>query len=504
MTEYAAAIDIGTSGIRAVFLNCDEKSAISKIQTAYHPIPGRNILDQLLFQNHSGLRNTQKLLVNTINNLIDGFDPSKEIIKIAVCANPGQISLLKGTESRDLFLNPEVLKRKGIKAPIRTSEVIDSADLGFDISCDLLIPPSISAMVGADAVALIYNSIIPENKPTLSIDLGTNAEMALKAGDKIYVGSAAAGPAIEGQQIRHGMLASTGAIAGLEYDWGWKIKILDEKMNLSNGDTVNLHKAAPIKKGLVNAKGITGTGVIAIVAAGLSSGIIQPPNIYTPSKKIFLQDQIDFSETDLIEAGKAFGAIRSGYHSLAEHAGISVDDIATCNISGTAGCFADPLNARDVGIIPQSAGTIFNHGNTSLQLACSLACGDTNISELQNIADSAEYVSFSTSKVFQQYFLEELSYWCEGRYKNSQKNIQIPKIVLLPDKWATDNIKTVNPAFRVKASNNDTDISKFKGLCPNNAITKEDTWFEINTGKCAGTACLRCVDEGLDLIHPQI
>jgi uncharacterized 2Fe-2S/4Fe-4S cluster protein (DUF4445 family) len=55
----------------------------------------------------------------------------------------------------------------------------------------------------------------------IDIDFGTNAEMALKLDSRILVGSAAAGPAIEGQHISRGMLAAPGAISDLEYDWGW-------------------------------------------------------------------------------------------------------------------------------------------------------------------------------------------------------------------------------------------------------------------------------------------
>lgn len=70
-------------------------------------------------------------------------------------------------------------------------------------------------------------------------DYGTNAEMALKVGNRIYTGSAAAGPAIEGQQISKGMLATPGAIADLRLSGGWQALVLDEKLRLVEGPRIN-------------------------------------------------------------------------------------------------------------------------------------------------------------------------------------------------------------------------------------------------------------------------
>jgi len=83
----------------------------------------------------------------------------------------------------------------------------------------VLVPSSIKAEVGADAIAMISKSGMLQENLAITIDFGTNAEMAIKSGCGIFVGSAAAGPAIEGQHISHGMLASQGAICDLEYDW---------------------------------------------------------------------------------------------------------------------------------------------------------------------------------------------------------------------------------------------------------------------------------------------
>ena len=74
-------------------------------------------------------------------------------------------------------------------------------------------PPAIKHEIGADALAMMLETdFLIQPEPSLVTDYGTNAEMALKVGDRIITASAAAGPAIEGQGISSGMLASLGAI----------------------------------------------------------------------------------------------------------------------------------------------------------------------------------------------------------------------------------------------------------------------------------------------------
>ena len=47
--EYAIAMDIGTSGVRAQAINVEDNSTISTTVTLRHPIPGANVMDHLLY-----------------------------------------------------------------------------------------------------------------------------------------------------------------------------------------------------------------------------------------------------------------------------------------------------------------------------------------------------------------------------------------------------------------------------------------------------------------------
>jgi uncharacterized 2Fe-2S/4Fe-4S cluster protein (DUF4445 family) len=73
----------------------------------------------------------------------------------------------------------------------------------------VIIPPSIRHGIGAYALAMmIKTGFLDTPDMCMVTHYETNAEIALRVDEIIYTGSAAAGSAIEGQQISKGMLAT--------------------------------------------------------------------------------------------------------------------------------------------------------------------------------------------------------------------------------------------------------------------------------------------------------
>lgn len=504
MPVTAVALDIGTSGIRALAIDCEAGQATAGASTAWHPLPGTNLIDHLIFSATFGPERARRIVARTINELVREVCVPHNVESFAVCGNTGQLSLFTGTECRDLIMSPASLDQKGIRVPDRHARVIDSRMLGLEVSCDVLVPPAVRAEVGADALALIHKSGMRGNDSVMAMDLGTNAEMALSAGGKIYVCSAAAGPAIEGQHISHGMLAAPGAIAGIAYNWGWTLQVLDRTMSPVDGDTIDLGPGTLRRRGPGRATGITGTGVIALVSAGLAKGIIVPPRIHAPGGSLPLQDGIVFTEPDLIEAGKAFGAIRAGQQTLADAAGIDFSTIHTCHIAGTAGSFADPLRARDVGIIPASAGTIIRHGNTSLEMAADLAAGSERLETLQHIADKAEHVALSESSFFSGLFIHELAHWCEGAPRKSGEGARPDPVILHnPPRWTVDGARFIRPQYRLSLPGDRDRCGELVRICPNKALAVAGDSIGIDLRVCQGASCLRCQRAGLSFGNPE-
>src|SRR5665647_1901683 len=211
--RYGVAIDLGTSGYRAQKINLDTEEIRRTVMTLRNPLPGANVMDHMDFAIHYGQDLVHGLSINAVKNLIQALDlKSEELKRLSICGNPIQLSIFQGISIEVLAYAGERKKKKyNIQEQNRDARIVHSDKIpGLeDFDCEVVVPPSIKHEVGADALALIEKSgMLDSDEISIATDYGTNAEMALKVNDVIYTGSAAAGPALEGQQIKHGSLAS--------------------------------------------------------------------------------------------------------------------------------------------------------------------------------------------------------------------------------------------------------------------------------------------------------
>jgi len=331
--------------------------------------------------------------------------------------------MFENIEIRDLaYAGQSMLKRLNVKIPERRGHVTTAGDLGLGAvrsECQVVIPPAIRHEIGADALAMIMKSGLLDKKETCMVtDYGTNAEMGLYHDGELYSGSAAAGPAMEGQSITYGMLASPYAISDLSFaeGGGWNNHILNADLHPVIGTVTDPSTGSSRRLNDIKARGITGTGVVAAVAVGLESGLIDLPGIRTPDHLLHLQDGITFSEVDLGEAGKAMGAIRAGHRTLIEEVGIADADLKTMYLAGASGTYVDPIKAQTVGMVPRVIDETVQVGNTSLMMAYDLVRDDAALDEMQSVADSiaSKHIMFAMSKVFEDMYVNEISYWGEG------------------------------------------------------------------------------------------
>lgn len=522
---YGISIDIGTSGTRMHAIDLKTGEILATAMTVRHPVPGANVMDHLTFCIEVDQDLANHLMVDTINRLIDllGID-KKKVERLAVCGNPIQLSIFQNMEIRDLaFAGERALKARGVEHQKRDAKVIESGKLGIDLGgkvSDVYVPPSIKHEIGADALAMMTKTGLLERKETcLVTDYGTNAEMALKVGDDIFTGSAAAGPAMEGQSVHFGMLASPGAITDVEVDNYWRCTVLDDTLLPAQGDLMEINSGNVVEEGAMHgkARGITGTGVVAAIAAGIEWGTIKPPKFTTMDGKIHLQDGVFIDQKDFLEASKAFGAMRAGHFTLLEHAGVKFDDLDTMYMSGASGTYVDALKAQKVGLIPATPKDIYQVGNTSLACATDIVRDPGTMDTLQTTANSirANHIMFAMDKVFETIYLQELGMWQEGMTMDmynfflDAKGIQPLPAKIRPAKVhriVERDIPVVgDKGLKILRDIGTTIIGQFSGCigchkceeeCPEGAIkiTDERDGFKITVRSdlCNGTACLRC------------
>lgn len=520
--NYGIAIDIGTSGIRAQALNIDSSEVISTAITLRHPLPGANVVDHLHFALKIGIETTHDLLIEAINKVIVGLNIDVENIKrVAVCGNPIQLSLFHNIEIRDLaYWGEKSVERLEIEIPSRNATITTSKEIGLEIPEDALvfIPPAIRHEIGADALAMLYKTGVLEKEGSYLVsDFGTNAEMALVIDGEVFACSAAAGPAIEGQMIDKGRLASPGAICDLkDFDHEWKSIVLDDDLLITDGDTIDPSNGKIISKSKnnVEAIGITGTGVIAAFSLGIDNELIIDSKIKTKDKKIHLQDDVYLAEEDIVNIGKALGAFRAAHLTLAEKANILLDDIDAVYMAGASGFYVDPLKSLKIGQIPPSSREIFQVGNTSLDMAKDIALNPSFLDILQQIADKmrSNHIMLATSKTFEKIYSLELSIYEENMpFWMYNQWLEKYGFQTIPSKEPNPKIHHIFERDIVELGINGLKViqmglaleTKFEGCtrcltciknCPEDAINLMDNGrIILRTDKCAGLGCQKCV-----------
>jgi methylamine methyltransferase corrinoid protein reductive activase len=518
-------MDLGTSGFRAQALDLASCQVVSTAITTRHPLPGTNVIDHLHFALELSVKTARDLILKAINQLLQRLRVSLgDVARLAVCGNPTQLSLFQGMEIRDLaFAGSHKLQALGITAPERMAAVRSANEfpgLALPDNCNIIIPPAVHDEVGADALALIIQSgLLRCTETAIAIDYGTNAEMALVHQGSFYTGSAAAGPALEGQHINCGTLAMPGAISDLEADdQHHRLRVLDDEMLPAVGSLIDLRLATdPIESVGPQAKAITGTGVIAALDQALADGIIVLPSIRTSDQRLHFGRNIFLSEADLSEAGKAIGAIRAGYVTLGLKAGITPAQVRIAYLAGASGTYVDAHKSWRLGLIPPCADNVIQVGNTSLAMARELVLTPSKLDVMANLAMTLRrtHTMFAKSDTFARLFLLELSHWTEGMpmatYRELLQRFDLPD--LPPAERAPTVIRTMQRDIddpgrlglitlesvgRVAALQFEGCLACLSCMeaCPAGALSIDSTThpatISLTHALCNGVACRRC------------
>jgi len=525
MGKLGIAFDLGTSGFRGQAIDLDDgNKIISTAITTRHPMPGANVIDHLHFALEVGIETAHDVAVHAVNRVIDNLRIEKnDVVRLAVCGNPIQLSIFKEIEIRDLaYAGKSKLERLGVVPPKRDAQIIKAPDVkGLDlpIETDVLVPPAIRHEIGADALAMmIQTGVLEREEIAIVTDYGTNNEMALIVGGVVYTGSTAAGPALEGQQIEDGLLALPGAISDVNsQDGGLQCFVLDQDMFAQKGDRVDPDSGKVLDKGSLEAVGITGTGVIALLSQGINTGLIKLPKISTTDGQIKLANGVKFTEHDVEEAGKAIGAVRAGHFTLCQAAGIDMSQIGTAYMSGASGTYVDALKAQQIGMVPAGIKKVFQVGNTSLAMSRDMVKNVDELWNMQKIANEMRqnHCMFAEDKVFEKVYILELSLWTQGMpmkmyqqflekygYSPLQEVSELPQVIKTVERDIPDlgimGLKIIPDIGERKEMAFEGCIGCKKCIeeCPEGALSLDEQGEErtiiIDLAQCNGVACMRC------------
>jgi methylamine methyltransferase corrinoid protein reductive activase len=297
----------------------------------------------------------------------------------------------------------------------------------------------------------------------------------------------------------------------------WRLTVLNEKMEGRPGALINPVNGETAEKGEIEAVGITGTGVIAVIAVAMETGLMeQPPKL--PNGRLILGNGIEITDGDIAEAGKAIGAIRAAQLTLLLEAGIPFEELENVYMSGASGTYVDCRKARKIGSCPDFSKKTVQFGNTSIALARELILNESRLEEVIALAGTikADHLMMATSETFKNIYTCELSYWTEGMsmklYKKFFKMYKYPPIPepvenAVMEKRAVRDIEEIGnvPVEIVEDVGITIEVpvegclqcSRCNEECPENAlvtIEKNGSFFaSCRTQDCLGTSCRRCV-----------
>lgn len=299
--------------------------------------------------------------------------------KAAVVGNTTMCHLLRGLPCRTLGAAPYTPVDIGLHR-VRSG------------GTEAVILPGISAFVGADITAGIYECGMAQQEETvLLLDIGTNGEMAIGNRDGLLVTSAAAGPVFEGGGISCGMPGVPGAVSHVRLDReGERCRVRFETV------------------GNRPPEGLCGTGIIDVAAelvrvgAADENGTLAEPWF---AEGFEIAAGIRFRQEDMREFQMGKAAIRAGIETLMEERGVP-DRVY---LAGGFGCFMDEERALAAGLFPKCfAGRIRTRGNAALGGAVRFLTDEKGADKLAHITAHAKEINLAMHGEFQERYLRYL------------------------------------------------------------------------------------------------
>ena len=333
----------------------------------------------------------------------------EELGGLAVAGNPSMEHLLLGLPVESLAFPP-------YRPLFSQGRTVDARELGWDLALPVHLFPLPGGFVGGDLVAFLYGRerAAPagsEEEIRLFLDLGTNAEMALAIGGRIFATSAAAGPALEGGNLTCGMVAGKGAIQSCGID----------------ADRVALEViggGAPL--------GICGSAVLDVVAELLRHGVVDatgrllspaeiPSNLANRVEEqggelVFVlfrgaQELVYLSQSDIRQVQLAKAAIRAGLEVLFQRAGLAGELPTEVVVTGSFGAVLRPDSLKMVGVFTenmvQNASFVREGALAGVEEAASVPGGYARVDQL---AANIRVIPLSGTPAFEKHFLEQMNF----------------------------------------------------------------------------------------------
>ncbi len=398
--QYGIAFDLGTTHLRLSLWNISRHCRVLA-WTAFNPQFrfGADVLTRLTAAQNSvsDALELSFLIKQSIKNalqLIAKLPLSiAQIQQLLVVGNTPMLALLSHKNFQQL-LDPKYWTQA---VDCQIDDVSEwQTFLGLQPQTLIASAPPLAGFVGSDLLAgILATGLTRSSDCALLIDFGTNSELALWDGTRLWISSVPGGPAFEGAGISCGIPAATGAIYRIspKPDNYWSCQVI----------------------GNVAAVGLCGSALVDAIAHLLANGELKKngrfkntaSNEYqlslTPIHSFALKKQ----DIDIFQRAKA--ATGAAQQQLFKAAGLTADKLSRVCVCGAFGQFLDVKNAQLIGLLPQiAAEKIELYENTALT-GCELLLSSPQAFALfKQIKVQAQIVNMAHALNFDESFVDNL------------------------------------------------------------------------------------------------
>jgi uncharacterized 2Fe-2S/4Fe-4S cluster protein (DUF4445 family) len=354
--HYSLAFDIGTTTVCGQLLDLNRGNVVAESiayngQISY----GQDVITRIAYcQRPGGLKRLQQAVVGTINDIISELLAQSQVKlehvgHLMVAGNTTMTQILLG-------LDPKYIRLAPYTPVANFFPPVNASSLGIKVNehVYLFTFPAVASYVGGDIVSGVVGAGVHQRKTlTLFMDIGTNGEIVIGNSDWLVTASCSAGPAFEGGGIKHGIVASEGAIE----EFSINPSTLEPEIGTIGG-------AKP--------KGICGSGLINIVAGLLEARVIAPNGKFNPdlpTKRVrrgsdgyeyvlaWAQDtqtgkDIVITEVDIDNLMRAKAAMYAGCQTLSKSVGLGGCEFEQVIIAGAFGSHINIERAITIGLLP--------------------------------------------------------------------------------------------------------------------------------------------------------
>lgn len=419
------AVDIGSTTIAAHLTDLSTGEILASAGVANPQIRfGEDLMSRVSYvmMNERGQDDLNKAVINAVNSLIGQLlDMSgrkrSHLLDCVFVANPVMHHLFLGWDPTEIGQAPFALVQS---TPVH----VPAHEIGLDLpkGTQTYLLPLIAGHVGADAAAVLLAERPQENEaPTLIVDVGTNAEIALWNGKQLFAASSPTGPAFEGAETSCGQRAAPGAIERIRInrdDLSCRYKVIGtEQWSDEDGFNESVQTTG--------VTGICGSGIIEIIGemrlAGIltDDGIIRAPES-DAEKAVLVENgrtwsfvvregtpRLVVTQNDVRAIQLAKAALYAGVKLLMDKA--ELQTLGEIKLAGAFGSYIDPAYAMLLGLVPDcDVANVRAVGNAAGQGALRALLSRGERRSIEDTAQTVTKIETALEPAFQQHFVDAM------------------------------------------------------------------------------------------------